>query len=458
VQPKELRDTPEEAVLFAAMADPDSIDAVGLEDRHFAEPRCRSAWSAISRLRDRDVPLDPVTVAQEATSDPVAQQAMQRWLMAMLVEYPISWKANPEHYAAILRETRRRNDAVEALRTAQEAIAKDPDALDAALDKLGQRLSEADQQQGNRVLTMPDLIRERWAEYEAAVIARNEGRQLISGVPTGLPWLDRKLGGYPRGIVTLLAARAGMGKSAAALLGCEAAHEAGMGVHVVSLEDQRRNYTDRNVTRLSGISTDKLRSGDLRAGDLGKLKAAAMKLRLRSRWIVEDTAGITAEDVVRSVRRHRKRNQTALVVVDYLQHLRRPRRKQDHEEYAQIMQVFSDAAKQDDVAYLVLSQMTRAHTMRKDRFPQLTDLRGGAELEDKCKAAVFLYRPYKDVTGDDLGDGEAVNAKADPTELHVIIAKNNNGQDQLAKQHRFDGERFDIREVDTRREGEYGAA
>jgi replicative DNA helicase len=56
------------------------------------------------------------------------------------------------------------------------------------------------------------------------------------------------------------------------------------------------------------------------------------------------------------------------------------------------MQTLAESAKVDGIAWLALSQFNRELEKRNDRRPQLSDLRGSGEIEEKCKLAVALYR------------------------------------------------------------------
>jgi replicative DNA helicase len=246
-------------------------------------------------------------------------------------------------------------------------------------------------------------------------------------------------------VVNLLAARPAMGKSATALAGAEAAAEAGHGVHVFSLEDSWRAYADRNLARRSGVAAERIRQADLQRQDLGPLAAAVAQLKRHDRWILDERGGLSAQEIIRSVRRHRERLQTRLVVVDYVQLVRRTPRLDENAALDEIVTAFAAAAKDDGgrIAWLVLSQLNRKVEDRSDKRPQLADLRGSGALEERCKVAVGQYRgayyggdPVKDVDYDCscIGKTPASACPHRPSEsdferqMQLILLKNNNGQ------------------------------
>jgi replicative DNA helicase len=179
-----------------------------------------------------------------------------------------------------------------------------------------------------------------------------------------------------------------------ALAAAEAVAEAGDGVHVFSLEDSWRAYADRNLARRSGVPAERIRSAQLQRQDLGPLTAAIAALRRHDRWIFDDRGGLSAAEIIRSVRRHRERLRTRLVIVDYVQLVRRNPRLDENAALDEIMTAFAAAAKDDDgaIAWLVLSQLNRKVEERADKRPLLSDLRGSGALEERAKVAVGLYR------------------------------------------------------------------
>jgi replicative DNA helicase len=289
------------------------------------------------------------------------------------------------------------------------------------------------------------LVRRRLRELDELAAARARGETALTGVPTGIAALDRKLGGWQFGVVNLLAGRPAMGKSAVALAGAEAAAGAGYGVHVFSLEDSWRAYADRNLARRSGVPAERIRSVELQRQDFAPLVTATAALKRIDRWVLDDRGGLSAHEIIRAVRRKREELQTRLVIVDYVQLVRRAPRLDENAALDEIMTAFAAAAKDDGgrVAWLVLSQLNRKVEERTDKRPHLSDLRGSGALEERSKVAVGLYRgayyhsePQKEIDYECscMGKAPASACPHRPSEedferqMQVLLLKNNNGE------------------------------
>ena len=112
--------------------------------------------------------------------------------------------------------------------------------------------------------------------------------------------------------------------------------------------------------RTSGVSAESIRNARLSVGEQQDLAAKIPRVAKRQNWIFDDRSGISAQEVVRSVRRHKKRNGTKVVVVDYIQLLAKPNpRMTTHEALSESITTLADAAKHDGIAYVVMSQLNR---------------------------------------------------------------------------------------------------
>jgi len=266
-------------------------------------------------------------------------------------------------------------------------------------------------------LQISQLVRERYrqhADHQERIAAGEPAR---SGLPTGVDALDDLLGGVTTGIVTIVAGRPGMGKSALGLTIAMAMIRAGVGVHVFSLEDTRNAYADRLLSRTSQVPVEALRSGRaLNLVEQRDLVQSATGCSKAKRWVLDDRAGIDAAEIVRAVRRGARDNETRAVVVDYVQLLKRRPRASMHEHLGEQISILADAAKQDDMAYIVMSQLNRGLEARDDKMPKLSDLRESGSLEERAKAVIAVHRPW--VYDHDL----------DPAEMILCVLKNSQGQ------------------------------
>jgi replicative DNA helicase len=281
-----------------------------LELEDFAHAKHRHVFAAMRNLEADNRPIDVVTVQAElARKDVHSVDFADLGLLTLHV---------PTVDNAIEYVRQIRNAAVgRKVRTVLSDLLQHADELEGGelLSVAVGALSRIDEDQPDQTLTIMDLYKRRFAQLEQIAQDRRHGRTNMTGFPTGVAQLDEKLGGWQPGIVSLIAARPGAGKSSLGLATADACSAAGHGAHLFSLEDTEDAYADRSIARASSVAAEKLRNADLNRGDMSAITQAHAGMKGR-RWIIDGRSGITADEIVRSVRRHRKANNTCVALVD----------------------------------------------------------------------------------------------------------------------------------------------
>ena len=433
-----IRDA-EASVLGGCLLRPAVLRDLELEVEDFADHRHKVVFMAMRNLEANSGAIDVVTLENEIQQlgklDAVGGIA---FLGELALRVPTT--DNVHAYAKLVRDwhlRRRVYLAAGAIVRLAEDMTINGEEL---LAELTQRASEIDGLKPDAVSSIGDLARRRFADIERFAREQAAGKRPLSGAPTGVTSLDAKTGGWQFGIVNLIAARPGMGKSALAMATADASSAAGFGAHVFTLEDSWHAYTDRGFARSSGVSQTKIRRAELEREDIAAVTHALVRMVQRTNWLVDDRGSLSAIEIVRAVRRAATKNGTRVVVVDYLNLVRRSPRISENEALGQLMQTFAEAAKADDMAYVVLAQLNRDLEKRVDKRPTLPDLRGSGEIEEKCKLAVGLYRgayyggkPRRDVDYEcDCPEAAKVCAHTPSledweTQVQLLIMKGGNG-------------------------------
>lgn len=409
----------ERSVIGICLTWPERIREVDLAPEHFATPRWRVTWAALQSLdRDRRA-IDLVLVSQfmTTTGSPVTMVDLSQ---AMGSE-PTG--TNVAHYAELVRAGAVRRALATACAEVLEGarLHHPPDEL---LSEALRQIAALNVERPGQTYHVVDLLKERFGELSAMAEAKARGEYVSTGIPTGMAELDGILGGLQRGIVTIAAGRPGMGKSSFALACVRHAARAGIGCHVFSLEDTRAAYCDRIIAGESDVPAEAIRTLAITAEQRGRIAWSMDRINRTTPWLVEDRSGISADEIVRSVRRKLATNKTQLVVVDYVQLLRAPRDvRRGEEAVTYAMNVLADAAKQDNLVYLVLAQLNRDCEKRDNKRPLLSDLKQAGTIEERAKAVLFLYRPavYREVD-------KETGAPVPESVVEILIAKNNQGQ------------------------------
>lgn len=426
----------EQDVLGAILARPENlVQLPTLEPRDFNDIRHAAIFAAMRSLDAAGTPIDVDTVGK-ALADEGKLQGIGGYDFLLLIRQEVPSVDNAIEYAKQVREESAARRLCRAMREVIAEVELKSLSGSEGISMLLERVSEIDGDQPDGAVEIFDVLKKRMKAYEQIAADRQNGIVTMSGFPTGVDKLDQKIGGVQPGIVTLVVARPAMGKSAFGGAIARASSAAGHGVHVFNLEDSEASYGDRTLSGTSKVPAQDLRTASITRDQIGAIHNAMVAIKGR-RWLLDSRSGITVEEIPRSVRRHRRSNKTRVVIVDYLNLVKWPRWcKTAHEALTYNITVLADAAKLDNDAYVVFAQLNRDIEKRKDKRPQMADVRESGSLEERSKCMLGLYRgayygePTEGIDWDPDWDGH--DAKPSAAEfaatIQIPIIKNNNGE------------------------------
>ena len=428
-----------------------AVQALEAEDFH--SPRHMAVWMAILGLFESSTPIDPVTVAAELVRVGRESVADLAFLCDLATRVPTV--DNVAHYATIVADLATRRRVIDAAATVVDRLraADDDDDLngDAARSFALATIGAVSARSKSAATTMGVIVKRRIGQLVDLSERRARGETVMTGVPTGIPALDDKTGGYQPGIVTMIAARPGVGKSSVMLAACAAATAAKQGVHVFAFEDGVDSLADRAMAGASGVAANAIRALDLNRDEMGRLGSAMNLIASRKTWLVEEEPSLYVDDICAAILRSRVDNGTRLVVIDYVQLLKGPRatryRASDREqELSDIGTILMKFARDHDVAILLGSQLNRDCEKRDDKRPVKSDMRGSGSLEERAKAVIILYRGSMHGPAES-GDEQTTNARGEscapylPLDdewaevMELILDKNSNGPQGRIRAH-----------------------
>jgi replicative DNA helicase len=292
---------------------------------------------------------------------------------------------------------------------------EEPDEILAGAEESLLKLGEA--RSGEKLESPATVI----GKFPGGVNAFLDPSQRVSGLSTGFAKFDEMTGGLHGGELLILAARPSMGKTALALNIAQhvATHpQMRKPVAVFSLEMSSASLLTRLLCSAARVDQHKFRAGYLNADERRKLQVALADLT-DSPLFLDDTAGVNLMDIHSKLRRMQAEHGLSLVVIDYLQLMSsRGRSENRNQEVSAISRGLKLMAKDLDVPFLVLSQLSRAAETRiGDHKPQLSDLRDSGSIEQDADLVAFIFREevYK-------RDREDLRGLAD-----LIVAKQRNG-------------------------------
>ncbi len=393
----------EQALLGAILANNLVFDRVNefLRAEHFADPLHGRIYEAIGKLIQRGQIANPVTLKNLFDQDGALTEIGGAQYLVQLAQAVVT-VINAEDYGRNVHDLYLRRQLIDlGEQTVNEAYVFDVEQT--ALEQIEQaelklfNLAESGQTEGG-----PQKFSDVLANAVNMAEAAYKRDSHITGVTTGLRDLDRKLGGLQKSDLIILAGRPSMGKTALATnMGFNAAQaaldpETGAKFHVAffSLEMSSEQLATRILAEKSGVSSDRIRRGDVKEDDFGRVVEAAQEMN-SAPFFIDDTPAITIPMLRTRSRRLKRQFGLDLIIVDYLQLMRGSNAKGQEnrvQEISEITRGLKAIAKELDVPVLALSQLSRAVELRDDKRPQLADLRESGSIEQDADVVMFVYR------------------------------------------------------------------
>lgn len=212
-----------------------------------------------------------------------------------------------------------------------------------------------------------------------------QGRENPRVVKTGLPSLDKLIGGFEKGELITLGGYSGGGKTTLALNIATNVAKEGRKVVYFSLEMTKTEMHKRLVCSSTGVSD----FANMSPGDFNRLIEASKSLEHDLPLEFADDSDTTVEKIA-AVCAGKK--DLGLVVIDHLHILKSD--KQFKDQYALLTYLsrrIKILAQDLNVPVLLLSQMNRANAAREIKEPTMSDLRGSGSIEQDSNLVIFVY-------------------------------------------------------------------
>ena len=405
----------EKSVIGAAMLDKevvfDVLEVVRAED--FYSKANREIFTVITDLQRSSTPVDVLTVTDELKKRKMLEAVGGRVYVAQL-SADVPSVSNAVEYAKIVAEK-----AVlrRLIGTADEIAKKGYEESENTLDILEYAekgiFEIAKSKQHSEMAKISEIILTNFEE----ISVRSQSQGGITGVPSGLIDLDRKLSGFQKSDMVVLAARPSMGKTAFALnVALNAALKADAKVLIFSLEMAKEQLSQRLLSMEARVESQKMSTGDVDMSDWDKMSAALDSFNKMSIYI-DDTPGIKLMEIKNKCRRMKAETGLDMIILDYLQLMEGEKHSDNRQqEITSLSRGMKLLAREMECPVIVLSQLSRAPDQRENHRPVLSDLRESGAIEQDADVVLFLYRD------------EVYNEETEkPGICEVIVAKHRNG-------------------------------
>lgn len=377
----------EQSVLGAMMLNRKAVAEVAdlLVPDDFTNDQHQAIYRAILACDEAGQPTDSVTVSEamerQGTLDGSGGLA---YLGGMAKDVPSA--ANVRAYARVLRDRALSRSLASAGREIAGIVEEGGEVRDQVeqAQRLIMDVNSREAGEGPRPMmdAFPDVV--------DRLERRNEAGDTLDGTPTGFGKLDSMLSGLCPGLLYVLAARPGMGKTGLAMAWAEGVARSGQ-VLVFSMEMPRDELLMRSMAANAGVEYSRLKRADMDYDEWSSITAASNHLK-NLPIDIDDSAALSSVEMRARARQVKHRKGLGLIVVDYLQLMRAPGAENRTQEITQISQQLKALAKDLQVPVVALSQLNRGVEQRPDKRPRTADLRESGSIEQDADVIAFLYR------------------------------------------------------------------
>ncbi|MAQ73120.1 MAG: replicative DNA helicase [Gammaproteobacteria bacterium] len=230
------------------------------------------------------------------------------------------------------------------------------------------------------------------------VIYDKKNNNKIDYLLTGFKKVDERLGGLQKSDLIVIAGRPSMGKTAFSMnIAQDIVFKQNKKVGFFSLEMSAQQIATRMLSSLSGVSQQKIRTGDYESSTSDtKAVTSAIEMMQECDFFVDETPSITPMDLRGKARRMKREHGVDMIIVDYLQLMGVTRTRNFDQnrvnEISEITRSLKALAKELDIPVVALSQLNRRVEERNDKRPFLSDLRESGSIEQDADIVIFLYR------------------------------------------------------------------
>ncbi len=412
----------EEAVLGAMMIDKKGIDDVIdiLHPDAFYDKKHQEIYAAIYALFQNSEPIDLTTVSHKLTTEGKLEIAGGNFYLIQLTQKVASSAHIEFHSRIILQKYIQRRLITISSEIIENAYDETTDVFD-LLDDAEGKLFEVTQGNLKKGAEAAESLVEQ-AINKIQEISNQEG---MSGLATGFTKLDALTSGWQPSDLIIIAARPGMGKTAFVIsMAKNMAIDFNEPVALFSLEMSSVQLITRMISSETGLTSEKLRKGNLEPHEWEQLNVKVKKLS-DAPIFIDDTPALSIFDLRAKARRLVSQHNVKILVIDYLQLMTAGGSGGNREqEISSISRNLKALAKELNIPVIALSQLSRAvETRGGSKRPLLSDLRESGAIEQDADIVSFIFRPeYYGMTEWDDDDHTPCEGQGE-----FIVAKHRNG-------------------------------
>lgn len=408
----------EQAVLGALIQSPDRMDGLFIQAPYMAaDERHRLILETLIDNHEIFGTIDLIMMAQRSGAN-LAKIGGISYLTQLANSVPSV--DHFDHYQQIILEEYIQRETADTFRIMYE-VTKDGGIN--AKEKLNEAQAKIEELQELAVRHESEGLRHMGStlgNHEKEIKERSA--KPLNGAKTISREVDKITGGHQVGDYEVIAARPSVGKTAA--LVCDAIRTStggGVASAIFSGEMKEILVTERVICALAHLDSRRMRSGKFNDEDWVRYSQARDELD-RLPIYITDKPDMTVQFIKSEVKKLKKKHDTIVVYVDYIQIIKGGRKfKDEREEVTFVSRFLKSMARTLGVTVVALAQLSRKVEERADKRPMMSDLGESGSIERDADIITFLYRDeYYNAESDKKGLVELIIAKGRNTGTGVV--------------------------------------
>jgi len=252
-----------------------------------------------------------------------------------------------------------------------------------------------------------------------------KNRKTYPDLPTGIPSLDELIWGVHKQEVQVVAARTSQGKTTMVLQWAINLASQNRNVLFISLEMKNNQVMERALCSYCGISGWDLRRGRIPSDFDAKVSTFRGVIGNLDLFLVDNMGG--SFDQVRSIFNSMEMSKTKpdVIFIDYINLISDDKAQDERMALKNYMVELQNFAKFFNVAIVVVAQINRGATQRKDSEPTLADLKGSGVLEEVPSTVCLLHWKRNELDPEASGEFKVIVGKARHGPIGVVSLRFN---------------------------------
>ena len=419
---------PEKSLLSTMLQDPQEYIGLAIEERltaaHFYLPNHSTLFGFLIELFEAGHQVELVSLVQRLLDRGLLEKCGGPGYLTELYTYAPS----PGHFRHHLQHVKDKFTLRAIIRSSNEAVAmayEAPDEVPELLDSVEQSiLAIRESAETTQAATLKQTVEEVMRNFQMLL-----SKEKVSlGISTGFEELDKKSGGLKPGEMFVVAARPSMGKTSLMMNIVEnICLDQGKPCMVFSCEMSSTQLVQRLLFARAKFAASKLTRGYTPIKqELERVRNASVQI-VNSKLFIDDTAGISINELRAQARRKKRDEDIQFIAIDYLQLLKSRTKQAENSrerEIAEISGGIKALAKELNIPILILAQLNRGPEGRTGKslgIPRMSDLRESGAIEQDADLVGLLYRSKYYAENEE--DRAALEGKAE-----LVLAKNRNGE------------------------------